>query len=98
MRIVHVDLKRSHYGATVGEVLKAFNVGKGTSTLLGMVVDPDHRPTVEEYRAVVDWKLQNTEGEPLAKWRQVAHHLDIVLSATQQMHDCKARKTVAQAA
>lgn len=98
MQVVHIDLKRSHYGATAEEVCKAFNVGNGESKLLGMAVAPDHRPTVEEYRAVVGWKLENTEGEPLAKWRAVAHHLDIVLEASRLMHDHKVKTAALQAA
>ena len=97
MHIVDVDIKRSHYGATVEEVSETFNVGNGTSTLLAMAIDPEHRPKVEAYREVVDWKLANTEGEPLAKWRAVANHLDIVLSASRRTHNFTARQ-LAQAA
>jgi hypothetical protein len=97
MQMVKVDLKRSHYGATVEEVSEAFNVGNGTSALLGMAVDPEHRATVEAYREAVDWKLANTEGEQLAKWSTVANHLDIVLSASRLMHDHKVKTAALQA-
>ena len=87
MQIVDVPLKRSHYGATVEEVHEAFNEGRGTSTLIGMAVDPVHRPKVQEYRDIVRWKLEHTEGEALAKWREVARHLDVVLAGSQMMHE-----------
>jgi hypothetical protein len=82
MQLVTVDLKRSHYGATAEEVCRAFNVGRGTSTLLGMAVDPQHRQTVEHYLDVVGWKLENTEGEPYARWRAVDEHLRLVLKGS----------------
>lgn len=98
MQIVDVPLKRSHYGATVEQVHKAFNVGRGISSLLGMAVDPDHRPKVQEYRDIVGWKLEHTEGEALAKWREVARHLDVVLAGSQMMHErnLKARAVAIQ--
>jgi hypothetical protein len=98
MQIVNVDLKRSHYGATAEDVCRAFNVGRGTSHVLQMAVDPEHRRTVEEYADIVHWKIANTEGEPLAKWRAVAEHLRIVLTASQSMHDATERKMLAKTA
>lgn len=98
MQIINVDLKRSHYGATVEEVRKAFNVGKGVSTLLGMAVDPEHRPTVEGYQDIVGWKLKHTEGEALEKWRTVASHLHVVLAGSQKAHDQRVKTAALQSA
>ncbi|HVI57734.1 MAG TPA: hypothetical protein VM619_02520 [Luteimonas sp.] len=96
MQIVIVDLKRSHYGATADEVCEAFNVDRGVpSSLLGMAVHPEHRPTVEEYLGVVGWKLENTEGEAHARWQSVAEHLHIVLKASAIKHRENVKKAAA---
>lgn len=94
MDVINVNLKRSHYGATADEVIKAFNVGTGKSTLLHMAMSAEHRPTVEEYRSIVQWKIENTEGEALAKWRSIGHHIGVVLAATSLAHH---RRTLAGA-
>jgi hypothetical protein len=96
MRIVSLNLKRNHYGTTAEDACQALNVGNGLSTALEMAVDPAHRPQVEEYRHIVGWKLGNTDGDALAKWRAVAAHLDVVLAASQPRHDWIARKQRAQ--